>query len=83
MPRLSANLGFLWPDRPLIDRIGAAARAGFTAVEIHWPYDYDEAFDALTQALLAFRIAVRLRPGQSILIDNKRIVHSRSQFRAN
>ncbi len=37
--KFSANLGFLWPDRPLIDRIDAAARAGFKAIELHWPYD--------------------------------------------
>ena len=37
--RFSANLGFLWPDRPLPERIEAAARAGFRAVEMHWPYD--------------------------------------------
>lgn len=36
---LSANLGFLWPDRPLLARIDAAAAAGFEAVELHWPYD--------------------------------------------
>ncbi|MFC5586820.1 hydroxypyruvate isomerase family protein [Nitratireductor kimnyeongensis] len=41
--RFSANLGFLWPDRPLIQRIEAAARAGFKAVEMHWPYDVDAA----------------------------------------
>jgi len=39
MPRFSANLGFLWSDRPLLDRIDAAARAGFKAVELHYPYD--------------------------------------------
>jgi len=39
MPKFSANLGFLWPDRPLVERIAAAARAGFRAVEMHWPYD--------------------------------------------
>ena len=39
MPKFSANLGFLWPDRPLLDRIEAAAKAGFKAVELHWPYD--------------------------------------------
>jgi hydroxypyruvate isomerase len=37
--RFSANLGLLWPDRPLIARVDAAARAGFRAVEMHWPYD--------------------------------------------
>ena len=39
MPRFSANLGFLWTDRPLTERIQAAARAGFKAIEMHWPYD--------------------------------------------
>ncbi|HEY8563942.1 MAG TPA: TIM barrel protein [Beijerinckiaceae bacterium] len=39
MPRFSANLGFLWPERPLLARIEAAAAAGFEAVELHWPYD--------------------------------------------
>ncbi|MGI4769566.1 MAG: TIM barrel protein, partial [Janthinobacterium lividum] len=39
MLRFSANLGFLWPDRPLLDRIDVAAAAGFRAVELHWPYD--------------------------------------------
>jgi len=37
--RFSANLGLLWSDRPLLQRIEAAARAGFRAVEMHWPYD--------------------------------------------
>jgi hydroxypyruvate isomerase len=39
MLRFSANLGFLWPDRPLLDRIDAAASAGFRAIELHWPYE--------------------------------------------
>ncbi|KQT83031.1 TIM barrel protein [Aurantimonas sp. Leaf443] len=38
MIRLSANLGFLWNDRPLPDAIRAAKAAGFSAVECHWPY---------------------------------------------
>lgn len=38
MIRFSANLGFLWTDRPLPDAIYAAAQAGFDAVECHWPY---------------------------------------------
>lgn len=36
--KFSANLGFLWADRPLPDGIGAAKAAGFDAVECHWPY---------------------------------------------
>lgn len=37
--RWSANLGFLWADRPLPDAIHAAKAAGFDAVECHWPYE--------------------------------------------
>ena len=37
--RFSANLGFLWADRPLAEAIRAARAAGFDAVECHWPYD--------------------------------------------
>lgn len=37
--QFSANLGFLWADRPLPDAIHAAKQAGFDAVECHWPYD--------------------------------------------
>lgn len=36
--KLSANLGFLWKDLPLPDAIRAAKRAGFDAVECHFPY---------------------------------------------
>jgi len=38
--RVSANLGFLWKDRPLPEGIRAAKAAGFDAVECHWPYDH-------------------------------------------
>lgn len=37
--RLSANLGFLWAELDLLQRIEHAAAAGFKAVELHWPYD--------------------------------------------
>ena len=38
MPRFAANLGYLFTERPLIERFGAAAAAGFTAVELRFPY---------------------------------------------
>lgn len=38
MIRFSANLGFLWTELSLPDAIRAAAAAGFSAVECHWPY---------------------------------------------
>jgi len=37
--KFSANLGFLWADRPVTEAIVAAKQAGFHAVECHWPYD--------------------------------------------
>ena len=37
--RFSANIGFLYGELGLLDRIKAAARDGFDAVECHWPYD--------------------------------------------
>src|SRR5262245_26976462 len=39
MPRLPVNLGHLFTERPLIERFAAAAAAGFTAVELQFPYD--------------------------------------------
>ena len=33
--RFSANLGFLWKDRPFVERIGFAAASGFEAIEFH------------------------------------------------
>ena len=39
MPRFAANLGHLFTERPLIERFGAAAAAGFSAVELQFPYD--------------------------------------------
>ena len=37
--KFSANLGFLWSNLPLTNAIHAAKKAGFDAVECHWPYD--------------------------------------------
>jgi len=39
MPRFSANLGHLFTEYPLLERIGAAARAGFKAIELQFPYE--------------------------------------------
>lgn len=36
--KLSANLGFLWTELPLLDAVRAAKAADFDAVEFHWPY---------------------------------------------
>jgi len=39
MPRFAANLGYLFTERPLLERINAAAAAGFKAIELQFPYD--------------------------------------------
>jgi hydroxypyruvate isomerase len=39
MPRFAANLGYLFTERPLLERIDAAAQAGFKAIELQFPYD--------------------------------------------
>lgn len=41
MPRFSANISMLFNEVEMPDRFGAAARAGFKAVEIQSPYDWD------------------------------------------
>src|SRR5471032_263818 len=39
MPRFAANLGYLFTDRALLERIDAAAAYGFKAIELQFPYD--------------------------------------------
>jgi 2-dehydrotetronate isomerase len=39
MPRFDANLNWMFQEWPLIDRFDAAAQAGFTAVEVLFPYE--------------------------------------------
>jgi hydroxypyruvate isomerase len=40
MPRFAANIAYLFTERPLLARFGAAAAAGFKAVELQFPYDH-------------------------------------------
>jgi hydroxypyruvate isomerase len=42
MPKLAANLTMLWNERDFLDRFGAAANAGFSAVEYLFPYPYEK-----------------------------------------
>jgi 2-dehydrotetronate isomerase len=43
MPRLAANLGWLFAERPFLERFGAAAAAGFGVVELLSPYEHPAA----------------------------------------
>jgi 2-dehydrotetronate isomerase len=40
MPTFTANIAFLFPDLPFLDRIDAAKAAGFDKVECHFPYEF-------------------------------------------
>ncbi|HWK26372.1 MAG TPA: TIM barrel protein [Solirubrobacter sp.] len=40
MPRFAANLTMLFTEHPFLDRFGHAAAAGFTHVELQFPYDF-------------------------------------------
>ncbi len=56
MPRFAANLGYLFTDRPLIERIDAAAACGFKAIELQFPYDVPAA--AVREAVERNKLAV-------------------------
>ncbi len=43
MPNFAANLNFLFTEAPFLERFALARRAGFTAVEYHYPYAYSPA----------------------------------------
>src|SRR5215212_11129701 len=40
MPDFTANIAFLFPELPFLDRIDAAKKAGFDKVECHFPYEF-------------------------------------------
>ncbi len=65
MPRLAANLGLLFAERPFLERFGAAAAAGFDAVELLYPYDYPAA--AVRAELARFgltQLGINTSPGR-------------------
>ncbi len=39
MPKFSANISIMFKERPLLERFAAARAAGFSAVEIQFPYE--------------------------------------------
>lgn len=71
MTKFSANLGFLWTELPLPDAIHAAARAGFDAVECHFPYAVPPAMvrAALAETGLSM-LGLNTRPGDKARGDN-------------
>lgn len=58
MPRFSANLSFLFTERPFLERFSAARSAGFPAVEFHFPYAFGRA--ALAEVVMTSGVEVVL-----------------------
>ena len=58
MPRLSANISMLFGELEFPERFGAAARAGFKAVEIQFPYAWER--EQLAQAAAGAGVEVVL-----------------------
>ena len=84
--KFSANLGFLWNDRPLPDAIHAAKAAGFDAVECHWPYEIpaSEVLTALSETGLKM-LGLNTRRGNVIAGENglSAVVGREVEARAN
>ena len=58
MPRFAANLSMLFTEAPLLERFERAARAGFAAVELQFPYDTPA--EQLQQALFRNKLTLVL-----------------------
>jgi 2-dehydrotetronate isomerase len=60
MPRFAANISLLYPELAMVDRIGAAARDGFAAIEVQSPYQVEAA---------EFRRAAEAAQAQLVLMN--------------
>lgn len=58
MPKFTANLSMLFTEAPMLERFERAARAGFRAVEMQFPYDTPA--EQLQQALFRNKLALVL-----------------------
>jgi hydroxypyruvate isomerase len=58
MPRFAANISLMYPEHAMLDRIAAAARDGFAAVEVQFPYAV--AAEEFRRALADARVALVL-----------------------
>jgi len=64
MLKFAANLSFLFPERPFLERFAAAAAAGFEAVEFAFAYEHPEAEVAAAAARADVQVVLmNLPPG--------------------
>ena len=58
MPRFAANLSLMFTEHAFLDRFGAAAEAGFSAIEFLFPYEHPP--EAIAERLQRFGLAQAL-----------------------
>jgi len=58
MPKLAANLHYMFDEVPFLDRFAMAAHAGFKAVEFQVPYDWP--VEALVERLQQYSLRMVL-----------------------
>ena len=58
MPRLAANISLMFPEHPMLERIKAAAAAGFKAVEVQFPYHVEAIAFADACAVAGVKLAL-------------------------
>lgn len=64
MPRFAANLSMMFTERPMEERFAAAAAAGFSAVEMMFPYDMEpERVSALLRSNALHLVLFNVCPG--------------------
>jgi hydroxypyruvate isomerase len=64
--RFTANIAFMFADRPFLDRIDAAKAAGFDFVECHFPYEFS--IETLKERLAKARVqltGLNTQPGDT------------------
>lgn len=68
MLRFAANISFMFTELPFLERFGAARRAGFSAVEFHYPYDFNSGeVDALLKRHRLAPVLINIRAGLAAL----------------
>ena len=63
MPRFAANLSMLFTEVPLLDRFERAARAGFSSVEVQFPYEAPAAVMAARLQAHGLKMVLHNLPG--------------------
>lgn len=58
MPNFQANISMMFQEIDFLERFAAAAQAGFTAIEIMFPYDYE--VEQISELLIKHKLSLNL-----------------------